>query len=42
MPAANRTQRKDGVHLDLLNNLSNEELKVAEVEPINAASLSDN
>ncbi len=34
-------QRKDGVPLDLLDNLSNEELKVAEVELIKAASLRD-
>jgi len=34
-------QRKDGVPLDLLNNLSVEELKVAEVELIKAASLRD-
>ncbi len=36
------TQRKDGVPLDLLDNLSNEELKVAEVELIKTASLRDN
>lgn len=34
-------QRKDGVPLDLLDNLSIEELKVAEVELIKAASLGD-
>ena len=34
-------QRKDGVPLDLLDNLSIEELKVAEVELIKAASLRD-
>lgn len=35
-------QRKDGVPLDLLDNLSNKELKAAEVELIKAASLRDN
>lgn len=34
-------QRKDGVPLDLLDNLTNEELKAAEVELIKAASLRD-
>lgn len=34
-------QRKDGVPLDLLDNLSAEELKVAETELIKAASLRD-
>lgn len=36
------TQRKDGVPLDLLDNLSNEEIKIAEIELIKAASLRDN
>ena len=35
-------QRKDGVPLDLLDNLTNEELKIAEIELINVASLKDN
>ncbi|WP_113638505.1 hypothetical protein [Nubsella zeaxanthinifaciens] len=35
-------QRKDGVPLDLLDNLTNEELKIAEVELIKLASLKDN
>lgn len=35
------TQRKDGVPFDLLDNLSDEELKIAEVDLINAAGLSD-
>lgn len=34
-------QRKDGVPLDLLDNLSPEELKVAEAELISSANLSD-
>jgi hypothetical protein len=34
-------QRKDGVPLDLLDNLTNEELKAAEAELIKAASLRD-
>lgn len=34
-------QRKDGVPLHLLDNLSKEELKLAEVDLINAASLND-
>jgi len=34
-------QRKDGVPLELLDNLSNEELKIAEVELIKVASLRD-
>ena len=34
-------QRKDGVPLDLLDNLENEELKAAEIELIKAASLRD-
>jgi hypothetical protein len=34
-------QRKDGVPLNLLDNLTNEELKAAEVELIKAASLRD-
>ena len=32
-------QRKDGVPLDLLDNLTDEELKIAEVELINVVSL---
>ena len=35
-------QRKDGVPLDLLDNLTNEELKEAEIELIKVASLRDN
>lgn len=35
-------QRKDGVPLDLLDNLTEEELKIAEVELINVVSLKDN
>jgi hypothetical protein len=35
-------QRKDGVPLDLLDNLTDEEIKVAEAELIQAASLRDN
>jgi hypothetical protein len=35
------TQRKDGVPLDLLDNLTDEELKIAEVELIKVASLKD-
>jgi hypothetical protein len=35
-------QRKDGVPLDLLDNLTSEELKVAEIELINVVSLKDN
>lgn len=35
------TQRKDGVPFDLLDNLSDEELKIAEVDLINAVGLSD-
>ncbi len=35
-------QRKDGVPLDLLDNLTDEELKIAEVELINVVSLKDN
>ena len=34
-------QRKDGVPLDLLDNLSEEELKIAEIDLINAVSLGD-
>jgi hypothetical protein len=34
-------QRRDGIPLELLDNLSNEELKIAERELINAASLHD-
>ena len=34
-------QRKDGVPLDLLDNLTNEELKTAEIELIKVASLRD-
>jgi len=34
-------QRKDGIPLELLDNLSEEELKIAEIELINAASLQD-
>ena len=34
-------QRKDGVPLDLLDNLTDEELKIAEVELINVVSLKD-
>lgn len=35
-------QRKDGVPLDLLDNLTNEELKTAEIELIKVVSLKDN
>jgi hypothetical protein len=35
-------QRKDGVPLDLLDNLTSEELKIAEVELIKIVSLKDN
>jgi hypothetical protein len=35
-------QRKDGVPLDLLDNLTTEEVKIAEVELIKLASLKDN
>lgn len=35
-------QRKDGAPLDLLDNLTNEELKTAEADLIKAASLQDN
>ncbi|MDO3696042.1 hypothetical protein QVZ41_14410 [Wenyingzhuangia sp. chi5] len=35
-------QRKDGVPLDLLDKLTNEELKIAEIELIKVASLKDN
>lgn len=36
------TQRKDGVPLDLLDNLPDEDLKIAEIELINVVSLKDN
>ena len=35
-------QRKDGVPLDLLDNLTDEELKIAEIELIKVVSLRDN
>ena len=35
-------QRKDGVPLDLLDNLTDEELKIAEIELIKVVSLKDN
>lgn len=35
-------QRKDGVPLDLLDNLTNEELKVAEIELVKVVSLKNN
>lgn len=35
-------QRKDGIPLDLLDNLTDEELKIAEVELIKVLSLKDN
>lgn len=42
LEAKSWAQRKDGVPLDLLDNLTDKELKIAEIELINVVSLKDN